>query len=149
MVVKIINKSSNPNPQYATTGSAGMDICANEDAIIHPLERAIISTGLYIQLPDACEAQIRPRSGIAAKHGVTVLNAPGTIDADYTGEVKVILINLSEVPFVVNKGDRIAQIVFARYDIATLVNVEELEQTERGSGGFGSTGVSVTIEQRS
>lgn len=142
MKVEIINKSSFDTPSYATAQAAGMDIRANlEEAItLKPLERAIIPTGLYIALPEGLEAQIRPRSGLAAKHGITVLNAPGTIDADYRGEIGVILVNLSNEPFVVNPGERIAQMVVARYESVEFERVEVLDATERGAGGFGSTG---------
>ena len=142
MKVEIINKSSFDTPSYATAQAAGMDIRANlQEAItLKPLERAIIPTGLYIALPEGLEAQIRPRSGLAAKHGITVLNAPGTIDADYRGEIGVILVNLSNEPFVVNPGERIAQMVVARYESVEFERVEVLDATERGAGGFGSTG---------
>lgn len=142
MKVEIINKSSYDTPSYATSQAAGMDIRANlkEAITLKPLERAIIPTGLYIALPEGLEAQIRPRSGLAAKHGITVLNAPGTIDADYRGEIGVILVNLSNEPFVVNPGERIAQMVVARYESVEFERVEVLDATERGAGGFGSTG---------
>ena len=142
MKVEIINKSSFDTPSYATAQAAGMDIRANLKEVItlKPLERAIIPTGLYIALPEGLEAQIRPRSGLAAKHGITVLNAPGTIDADYRGEIGVILVNLSNEPFVVNPGERIAQMVVARYESVEFERVEVLDATERGAGGFGSTG---------
>ena len=142
MKVEIINKSSFDTPSYATAQAAGMDIRANlkEAITLKPLERAIIPTGLYIALPEGLEAQIRPRSGLAAKHGITVLNAPGTIDADYRGEIGVILVNLSNEPFVVNPGERIAQMVVARYESVEFERVEVLDATERGAGGFGSTG---------
>lgn len=140
--INIINKSAYPLPSYATKQSAGFDIKANveEPVILKPLERRIIPTGLFIALPEGYEAQVRPRSGLAAKHGITVLNAPGTIDADYRGEVGVILINLSNEPFTVNPGERIAQMVIARYEQAEWNQVQSLDQTERGEGGFGSTG---------
>lgn len=143
MKVKIVNKSSYPTPAYATGKSAGMDLKANIDAPITlgPLERAMVPTGLFIALPDGTEAQVRPRSGLAAKHGISVLNAPGTVDADYRGEVKVILVNLSNEPFVINPGERIAQMVVAKYETVEWDEVEVLDETERGAGGFGSTGL--------
>ena len=142
MKVKIVNRSPYPTPAYATEQSAGMDLKAavQEPITLGPLERALIPTGLYIALPDGTEAQIRPRSGLAAKHGISVLNAPGTVDADYRGEIKVILVNLSNEPFVVNPGERIAQMVVARYEKVEWDEVEVLDETERGEGGFGSTG---------
>lgn len=142
MKVKIVNKSAYPTPSYATEKSAGMDLKADikEPVTLGPLERAMIPTGLYIALPDGTEAQVRPRSGLAAKHGISVLNAPGTIDADYRGEVKVILVNLSNEPFVVNPGERIAQMVVAQYAKVEWEEVEILDETLRGEGGFGSTG---------
>ena len=142
MLVKIVNKSAWPTPAYATVNSAGMDLKANitEPVTLGPLERALIPTGLYIALPEGTEAQVRPRSGLAAKHGISVLNSPGTIDADYRGEVKVILVNLSNEPFVVNPGERIAQMVVARYEKVEWDEVEVLDETDRGAGGFGSTG---------
>ena len=142
MKVKIVNKSAYPTPSYATEKSAGMDLKAdiNEPVTLGPLERALIPTGLYIALPDGTEAQVRPRSGLAAKHGISVLNAPGTIDADYRGEVKVILVNLSNEPFAVNPGERIAQMVVAQYAKVEWEEVEILDETQRGEGGFGSTG---------
>lgn len=142
MKVKIVNKSPFDTPFYATEKSAGMDIKANIETPITlaPLERAMVPTGLYIALPEGTEAQIRPRSGLAAKHGVTVLNTPGTIDADYRGEIKVILVNLSSTEFVINPGERIAQMVVARYEKVEWDSVELLDETERGAGGFGSTG---------
>lgn len=142
MKVKIVNKSPFDTPFYATEKSAGMDIKANIETPITlaPLERAMVPTGLYIALPEGTEAQIRPRSGLAAKHGVTVLNTPGTIDADYRGEIKVILVNLSSTEFVINPGERIAQMVVARYEHVEWDAVELLDETERGAGGFGSTG---------
>ena len=140
--VKIVNKSAYPVPAYATELSAGMDLKANitEPVTRASLERAMIPTGIYIELPEGYEAQIRPRSGLAAKFGVTVVNAPGTVDADYRGEVKVILVNLSKDPFVINPGERIAQMVIAKYEKIEWEEVEELGDTERGDGGFGSTG---------
>ena len=142
MKVKIVNKSAFDTPFYATERSAGMDIKANIETPIalQPLQRAMVPTGLYIALPEGTEAQIRPRSGLAAKHGITVLNTPGTIDADYRGEIKVILVNLSNEPFTINPGERIAQMVVARYEKVEWNEVESLDETERGAGGFGSTG---------
>ena len=142
MKVKIVNKSAFDTPFYATERSAGMDIKANIAAPIalQPLQRAMVPTGLYIALPEGTEAQIRPRSGLAAKHGITVLNTPGTIDADYRGEIKVILVNLSNEEFTINPGERIAQMVVARYEKVEWDSVEVLDETERGAGGFGSTG---------
>ena len=142
MKVKIVNQSAYPAPSYATELSAGMDLKANitEPVTIESLERAIVPTGLFIELPEGYEAQVRPRSGLAAKFGVTVANAPGTIDADYRGEVKVILVNLSKEKFVVNPGERIAQMVIAKYEKIQWQEVDQLGETERGAGGFGSTG---------
>jgi len=139
----IVNQSNNPLPFYSTEQSAGMDLCAYliEPVIIKPMERALIPTGLFIEVPDGYEAQVRPRSGLAIQNGITVLNSPGTIDADYRGEVKVILINLSNEPFAIQNGDRIAQMVIAKYEKIMLNQVEQLSTTERGSGGFGSSGV--------
>lgn len=141
--IRIINRGSQQLPAYATPQSAGMDLRANiEDPItLRPLERRIVPTGLYIALPDGYEAQVRPRSGLALKHGITVLNSPGTIDSDYRGEIGVLLINLSDTPFVINAGERIAQMVVARHEQAELIEVEELDDTERGAGGYGHTGV--------
>jgi len=141
--VNIINNSSNPLPAYATEGSAGMDIRANlEFAVtLRPLERLLIPTGLFIELPMGYEAQIRPRSGVAIKQGITCLNTPGTIDSDYRGEIKVILINLSDIPQEIQHGDRIAQMVIAKTEKAALFLVQQLNETERGGGGFGHTGV--------
>lgn len=143
MDVKIVNKSNYQLPSYATAKSAGMDLKANidEPIILNPMDRYLFPTGIYIQLPDGYEAQIRPRSGLAAKYGITVTNAPGTVDADYTGEVKVSLINLSNDAFVVQPGERIAQMVVAKYEKVSWNEVETLDETERGSGGFGSTGM--------
>ena len=140
--IEIINKSKHPLPEYATTQSAGMDLRANldEPVTLGPLERALIPTGLFIALPDGYEAQIRPRSGLAIKHGISLVNAPGTIDADYRGEIGIILVNLSNEPFTVNDGERVAQMVIARYEHAELAEVEILGETERGAGGFGHTG---------
>ena len=142
MKVRIVNKSNHPCPSYATPQSAGVDLRANLESsvTIGPLERALVPTGLYIALPAGYEAQVRPRSGLAAKHGITVLNTPGTIDADYRGEIKVILVNLSNEPFQIVPGERIAQMVIARHETAEWEDVESLDSTERGAGGFGSTG---------
>ncbi len=141
--IRIINRGSQQLPAYATPQSAGMDLRANiEDPItLRPLERRIVPTGLYIALPEGYEAQVRPRSGLALKHGITVLNSPGTIDSDYRGEIGVLLINLSDTPFLINAGERIAQMVVARHEQAELIEVEELDDTERGAGGYGHTGV--------
>jgi len=143
MVLKIINKSTNSLPEYKTEFSAGMDLRAflNSDVVIKPLERVLVPTGLFIELPQGFEAQIRPRSGLAAKYGITVLNTPGTIDSDYRGEIKVILINLSNQDFVVHNGERICQMVIAKYEKVDLQVVEELSDTVRGQGGFGHTGI--------
>ena len=142
MKVKIVNNSRHALPEYQTPLSAGLDIRANldESVTLRPLERAMIPTGLFVELPEGCEMQIRPRSGLAAKHGITVLNSPGTIDADYRGEIKVILVNLSNEPFTIESGERIAQMIVARYEQIKWQPVEELGATERGAGGFGSTG---------
>jgi len=142
MNVKIVNTSNHKLPEYETDLSAGMDLRASIDdkIILNPLERTIVKTGLFIALPKGTEAQVRPRSGLAAKYGVTVLNAPGTIDADYRGEIGVILINLSNTAFEINNGDRIAQLVVAKYKQITWQKVNSLDITQRGSGGFGSTG---------
>ncbi|MFD1161280.1 MULTISPECIES: dUTP diphosphatase [Hwangdonia] len=142
MQIKIINKSNHDLPHYETIASAGMDLRANisESRTLKPLERSIVGTGLFIELPIGFEAQVRPRSGLAAKKGITVLNAPGTIDADYRGEIGVILVNLSNEDFVINNGERIAQLVIAKHDRAEWIEVEELSETSRGEGGFGSTG---------
>ncbi|MBE6187466.1 MAG: dUTP diphosphatase [Rikenellaceae bacterium] len=142
MKVKIVNHSKHALPEYQTPLSAGLDIRANidESVTLRPLERAMIPTGLFVELPEGCEMQIRPRSGLAAKHGITVLNSPGTIDADYRGEIKVILVNLSNEPFTIESGERIAQMIVARYEQIEWLPVEELGATERGAGGFGSTG---------
>lgn len=143
MDIKIINKSNHVLPHYETVASAGMDLRANitESIVLQPMERKIIPTGLYLELPIGIEAQVRPRSGLAAKKGITVLNAPGTIDADYRGEVGVILINLSTTSFTVENGERIAQLVIAKHERAEWIEVETLSETDRGEGGFGSTGV--------
>ncbi len=143
MKVQIINKSRHPLPQYATALSAGVDLRANvsEPITLQPMQRVMVPTGLFIALPAGYEAQVRPRSGLALKKGITVLNSPGTIDADYRGEICIILINLSDEPFVINDGERIAQLVVARHEQAEWIEVEELSTTERGAGGFGHTGV--------
>lgn len=141
--VNVINKGHHPLPAYATPQSAGMDLRANidEPVTLRPMERRLIPTGLYIALPEGYEAQVRPRSGLALKHGITVLNSPGTIDADYRGEIMVLLVNLSVDDFVVNDGERIAQMIIARHETAAFVEVTELDETERGAGGYGHTGV--------
>lgn len=141
--VKVINKGKQPLPAYATTQSAGMDLRANIDSPItlKPMERRLIPTGLYIALPKGYEAQVRPRSGLALKHGITVLNTPGTIDTDYRGELMVLLINFSAEDFIINAGERIAQMVIARHEQAAFVEVDILDETERGAGGYGHTGV--------
>lgn len=143
MTIKIINKSQHDLPNYETGASAGMDLRANltEPIELKPLERAIVKTGLFIELPVGYEAQVRPRSGLAAKKGITVLNSPGTVDADYRGEIGVILVNLSNENFVVENGERIAQLVIAKHERADWASVDELSETSRGAGGFGSTGV--------
>lgn len=143
MQIKIINKSNHELPHYETIASAGMDLRANikEAITLKPLARTIIKTGLFIELPIGFEAQVRPRSGLAAKKGVTVLNAPGTIDADYRGEIGVILANISNEDFIIENGERIAQLVIAKHERAEWISVEELSETSRGEGGFGSTGV--------
>lgn len=142
MKIRIVNKSTNALPQYATSQSAGIDLRANlaEPVVLMPMERKLIPTGLFIELPEGYEAQIRPRSGLALKHGITVLNTPGTIDADYRGEIGVILINLSTEDFKIEHGERICQMVIARHEQAEWIQVEELNETERGAGGFGHTG---------
>lgn len=142
MQIQIINHSRHPLPEYATPLSAGVDLRANIDAplTLQPLQRALVPTGLRIALPAGYEAQVRPRSGLAAKHGITVANAPGTIDADYRGEICVILVNLSSEPFTINDGERIAQMVIARHERAEWLPVDTLDETERGDGGFGHTG---------
>lgn len=141
--IEVINKGRQPLPAYATAQSAGMDLRANipESITLQPLERRLIPTRLHIALPEGYEAQVRPRSGLALKHGITVLNSPGTIDSDYRGELMVLLINLSQNPFTVNDGERIAQLVIARHEQAVLTAVEVLDKTERGAGGYGHTGV--------
>ena len=142
MRIKIVNESRHPLPDYSTPLSAGMDLRANVDKPVElaPLERKLIPTGLYIELPEGCEAQIRPRSGLALKKGVTVLNSPGTIDADYRGEICVILVNLSNETFTVNDGERICQMIISRHEHAEWISVDELSPSERGTGGFGHTG---------
>ena len=141
--VKVINKGKQPLPAYATEQSAGMDLRADieQPVTLKPLERRLIPTGLHIALPQGYEAQVRPRSGLALKHGITVLNTPGTIDADYRGEIGVVLVNLSNEDFVVNRGERVAQMVIAKYEQAVLQTVDTLDETERGEGGYGHTGV--------
>ena len=143
MKLKIVNTSDNPLPEYETTGSAGVDLRAQlqEPVMLKPLQRALIPTGLYIELPDGYEAQVRPRSGLALKKGVTVLNSPGTIDSDYRGEIKVIMINLSNETTVINTGERIAQLIVSKFEKVIFKEVDELNETERGEGGFGHTGV--------
>lgn len=143
VTVKIINRSANPLPAYATPQSAGMDLRANieQPLELKPLQRALIPTGLFIELPAGYECQIRPRSGLALKHGVTILNSPGTIDADYRGEIGVIVVNLSDTPFTINPGERICQMVVARHSRVEWTVVESLEDSERGAGGFGHSGV--------
>ena len=142
MKVKIVSQSRHPLPSYETEHAAGMDLRAflDEDILLKPLERALVPTGLFIELPAGFEAQVRPRSGLAAKKGITVLNTPGTIDADYRGEIKVILVNLSSEDFIIRDGERIAQMIISAHEKAEWVNVEELESTQRGAGGFGHTG---------
>lgn len=141
--VQVINRGHHPLPTYATPQSAGMDLRANidESIVLHPMERRLIPTGLYMALPAGYEAQVRPRSGLALKHGITVLNTPGTIDADYRGEIMVLLINFSNQDFVVGDGERIAQMVIAKHENADFIEVETLDETERGEGGYGHTGV--------
>lgn len=141
--VQITNKGRQPLPTYATEQSAGMDLRADvsEPVVLHPMERKLVPTGLHIALPPGFEAQVRPRSGLALKHGITVLNTPGTIDADYRGEIKVLLINFSNQDFVINAGERIAQMVVARHEQVEWVDVEQLDETARGEGGYGHTGV--------
>ncbi|WP_433834572.1 dUTP diphosphatase [Flavobacterium anhuiense] len=143
MKIQIINKSQHDLPNYETIASAGMDLRANiiEPITLKPLERAIVKTGLFIELPIGYEAQVRPRSGLAAKKGITVLNSPGTVDADYRGEIGVILVNLSKDDFVIENGERIAQLIIAKHERAEWIKVETLSETSRGEGGFGSTGV--------
>jgi dUTP pyrophosphatase len=140
--IKIINRSKHELPAYSTAAAAGLDLRANLDqpVLLRSLERAMVPTGLFMEIPVGCEAQVRPRSGLAAKNGLTVLNSPGTIDADYRGEVKVILVNLSKDDFTINDGERIAQLVIAKHEQAEWVEVDELIETDRGAGGFGHTG---------
>src|SRR3954465_8179352 len=142
MILKVINQSKHPLTEYATAAAAGLDLKANisEAIVLKPLQRQLISTGLFIELPVGYEAQIRPRSGLAFKNGITVLNSPGTIDADYRGEIKVLLVNLSDAEFTINDGERIAQMVIAKHEQAEWISVEELIETQRGQGGFGHTG---------
>ena len=142
MKIRIINRSHHPLPSYETIHSAGMDLRANltEAIVLESMQRSLISTGLFVELPEGYEAQIRPRSGLAAKHGITVLNSPGTIDADYRGEIKVILINLSDKDFVINDGERIAQMIVSKHQRVTWLETEQLEETLRGESGFGHTG---------
>ena len=141
--IKVVNTGCQPLPAYATSQSAGMDLRANIESPItlHPMERTLVPTGIRIELPEGYEAQVRPRSGLALKHGITLLNTPGTIDSDYRGELKVLLVNLSNDDFVVNAGERVAQMVIARHETATWEEVEVLDETERGEGGYGHTGV--------
>ncbi|MBR1769910.1 MAG: dUTP diphosphatase [Bacteroidales bacterium] len=141
-IVKLVNKSNNPLPKYETPLSAGMDLRAflPEPLILKPMQRVLVPTGLFIELEAGFEAQIRPRSGLALKHGITVLNSPGTIDADYRGELKILLVNLSDEDFIINSGERIAQMIVAKHDVATIKEVDLLSDTERGGGGFGHTG---------
>lgn len=143
MKVNIVNRSRFPLPQYATVHSAGLDLRADleHSLVLKPLERSLVPTGLYIELPEGYEAQVRPRSGLAAKHGISIVNTPGTIDPDYRGEIKVILVNLSDVPFMLEPGERIAQMVIARFEHISWNEVESLSETVRGEGGFGHTGV--------
>jgi dUTP pyrophosphatase len=142
MKIRVINKSKNPLPEYSTEYSAGMDLRANleNDVVLNPLERILIPTGLFLEIPKGYEAQIRPRSGLAIKHGITILNSPGTIDADYRGEVCIIMINLSKEAFIIKHGERICQMIIAKHENAEWQCVESLMATERGSGGFGHTG---------
>ena len=143
MKIQVVNRGHQPLPAYATPQSAGMDLRANigEPIVLRPMERRLVPTGLYIALPPGYEAQVRPRSGLALKHGITVLNSPGTVDADYRGEIGVLLINLSQEDFVINDGERIAQMIIARHEQGEFVEVEALDETERGAGGYGHTGV--------
>ena len=142
MIIKVVNKSGRDLPQYATEWSAGVDLRASitEPIVLEPMQRAMVPTGLYMEIPKGYEGQVRPRSGLAAKHGITVLNTPGTIDADYRGEIRVILVNLSSQAFEIQPGERIAQMVFAKHETAHWEEVSELEESARGAGGFGSTG---------
>ena len=142
MQIRIINKSNHPLPAYETSGSAGMDLRAfiEEEIVLKPLERKLVPTGLFIELPEGYEAQLRPRSGLAFKHGISLPNTPATIDSDYRGEIKIALINLSNETFIVKSGERIAQMIIAKHEQAELIQVETLNETKRGEGGFGSTG---------
>ena len=142
MIIKIINNSTNEIPDYQTAGAAGLDIRANleEPIVLAPLQRTLVPTGLFLEIPEGYEVQVRPRSGLAAKHVITVINAPGTIDSDYRGEVKVPIVNLSDESFTIAHGERIAQMIFAKYERVTFQQVEELSDTQRGTAGFGSTG---------
>lgn len=142
MKIKVINRSKHALPQYATVASAGFDVRANIDApmVVKPLERVLVPSGLFMEIPEGYEAQVRPRSGLAFKHGITVLNSPGTIDADYRGELKILLINLSNEEFTINDGERIAQVIIAKHEQAEWIEVEQLMDTARGEGGFGHTG---------
>ena len=142
MKIKIVNKSQQDSPEYATSQSAGLDLRANlaEEIALKPLARTLVKTGLFIELPEGYEAQVRPRSGLAYKKGITILNSPGTIDADYRGEIGVILVNLSQEEFVIENGERVAQLVIGKHEQAQWVEVESLDETDRGAGGFGSTG---------
>jgi dUTP pyrophosphatase len=144
MKIKVVNRSENQLPEYGTLHAAGLDLRANLTIplVLEPLKRALVPTGLFIEIPVGCEAQVRPRSGLAIKHGITVLNSPGTIDADYRGEVMVILVNLSDEAFTINQGERIAQLVLAKHEQIEWESVSELEETARGAGGFGHTGKS-------
>ena len=143
MKIKIVNKSQHDSPEYATSQSAGLDLRANlaEEIVLKPLARTLVKTGLFIELPEGYEAQVRPRSGLAYKKGITILNSPGTIDADYRGEIGVILVNLSEEEFIIENGERVAQLVIAKHEQIQWVEVENLEETQRAEGGFGSTGI--------
>jgi dUTP pyrophosphatase len=142
MKIRIVNRSRHPLPAYETVASAGMDLRAflEEPVVLQPMARTLVPTGLYVELPEGFEAQVRPRSGLAAKHGITVLNSPGTIDADYRGEIRVILVNLSSEAFVIRDGERIAQLIVARHERAEWEETEALQETQRGTGGFGHTG---------
>ena len=142
MKIKIVNRSKNPLPSYSTLHAAGIDLCANleKKIVLKPLQRILVPTGLFIELPIGYEAQIRPRSGLAIKHGISVLNTPGTIDADYRGEIKVIMVNLSSEDFIIQNGDRICQMVITNHEVAEWIEVKTLKNTERGAGGFGHTG---------
>lgn len=142
MILKIINKSNNPLPEYKTTGASGMDLLSSnsEDIVLKPLERALVPTSLFIEIPDGYEGQVRARSGLSIKHGITLINAVGTIDSDYRGELKIPVVNLSDETYAIKPGERIAQLIISKYERAELVEVKELNESERGSGGFGSTG---------